>query len=361
MFKEKGEIRMSRELGNGRWDRVLKARMVELSEADNYDDAKEEWEATGNVWWGGINRDSNSYPAWVAKHPRECLCGHKIVYHYEIHNTKNGIRECVGSDHINSYLILKSISESTGIAIEFITDEMIEEWISVRVKGMKAEAWWAENGEVFTERFDSIKDMDLRVNVREVGTYYDYKYQMSRPKTQLRKKGKDGLMASIVWRWNHPDNDKAQINTRGYPNKQLIDDLNMFTVDMRRSISKYEAEDAKLEDRLVRIQILNDIRINFAKESNKERVLQMLDYYGLSNFYEFREGVDEWTKGFLINMEAKLGRGSELTQGQLTKLGEILTPATEKQLEYLLALGYEGTTPLSKRQATTEIDKIKRA
>ena len=30
-----------RNLGNGKWDKVLKRRMVELSVADNYDEAKE--------------------------------------------------------------------------------------------------------------------------------------------------------------------------------------------------------------------------------------------------------------------------------------------------------------------------------
>ena len=205
---------MSRELGNGRWDRVLKARMVELSESDNYDDAKEEWEATGNVWWGGLSRmnvyDANgvhsvngNMPEWASNHPNECLCGHKIVYHYEIHNTKNGVRECVGSDHINSYLILKSISESTGLAIADITDAMIEEWINVRVKGMMAEAWWAEKGDNFTMMFDAVKELDLRVNVNAKGQYFDPAYRIYRPKTTLRKKGKNGQIASLVWRWNH--------------------------------------------------------------------------------------------------------------------------------------------------------------
>ena len=42
---------MKRRLGNGRWDRVLMANMVELSVADNYDEAREEWIATGKCWW----------------------------------------------------------------------------------------------------------------------------------------------------------------------------------------------------------------------------------------------------------------------------------------------------------------------
>ena len=43
------KIEAKRDLGEGRWDRVLKQKMVELSVADNYEDAKKEWKATGNV------------------------------------------------------------------------------------------------------------------------------------------------------------------------------------------------------------------------------------------------------------------------------------------------------------------------
>ena len=36
-----------RTLGEGRWDKIFKREMVALSVADNYDDAKYEWKATG--------------------------------------------------------------------------------------------------------------------------------------------------------------------------------------------------------------------------------------------------------------------------------------------------------------------------
>ena len=35
-------VQAKRELGNGRWDKILMRRMVELSIADNYNEAKEE-------------------------------------------------------------------------------------------------------------------------------------------------------------------------------------------------------------------------------------------------------------------------------------------------------------------------------
>ena len=63
---------MKRRLGNGRWDRVLMANMVELSVADNYDEASEEWIATGKCWW---STSGEQMPSWVSKHPNKCLCG----------------------------------------------------------------------------------------------------------------------------------------------------------------------------------------------------------------------------------------------------------------------------------------------
>ena len=115
-----------RELGEGRWDKVLMRRMVNLSVADNYNAPKDEWLATGNVWWRG----NGEIPEWVSNSQQgegSCLCGHVITYHFEILNTENGIRECVGSDHINSYLIMRQIAQEKGQSIETITEEQIKE------------------------------------------------------------------------------------------------------------------------------------------------------------------------------------------------------------------------------------------
>ena len=45
------ERKFKRGLGEGRWDRKLKQEMVRLSVADNYEEAKYEWTATGEIWW----------------------------------------------------------------------------------------------------------------------------------------------------------------------------------------------------------------------------------------------------------------------------------------------------------------------
>ena len=246
-----------RNLGNGKWDKVLKRRMVELSVADNYDEAKEEWIATGEVWWG----QNDEIPEWVRNSQMgrgKCLCGHIVVYHFEIINTENGIRECVGSEHINTYLIMRAISEEMGLPIDAVTDEDIQEWINVRVKSMKQEAWWKESGASFEMMFNAVKEMDLHYNTRTTDWVWDSELDRTEGVKKLVKKGKGNFgttnyqMASIVWRWNHPDNAKAQINTRGYPNEKLMQDLALFYVQSRGfqdDFIKYktEREDRKAE------------------------------------------------------------------------------------------------------------------
>ena len=100
------EFRAKRELGEGRWDKILKRKLTELSVSDNYEEAKHEWIATGDVWWSG----NSEQPDWVT-HSGSCLCGHIVVYHFQILNTENNTIECVGSDHINTYLIMRAIAE----------------------------------------------------------------------------------------------------------------------------------------------------------------------------------------------------------------------------------------------------------
>jgi len=244
-----------RELGNGRWDRALKRNMTELSVADNYEDAKHEWIATGEVWWSG----NEEMPEWVRNSQMgfgKCLCGHIVVYHFQITNTENGIVECVGSDHINTYLIMRAIAEDEDRPIDTITDAQIQEWIDVRVKSMKSEAWWKVNGSGFEMMFNAVKEIDLRYNVHITGSYYDTEAQWTVPTTKLRKRGEGQYgsdsykMASVVWRWNHPDNPKAQINTTGYPNDNLMKDLSLLFVKKEPLLAKLAEEKEAREKRI---------------------------------------------------------------------------------------------------------------
>jgi len=409
------EIIAKRALGNGRWDRVLKARMVELSVADNYDDAKHEWVATGNIWHS--REGIENAPEWVNNHAHYCLCRHPIVWHFEIHNTENDVRECVGSDHINTYMILREIVNRTGMSEENITDEMIQRWITERVDSMKHDWWWAEHGELFTEWFENIMELDLRVNVRLLHTtHFSHTLQRHVRNTRIRKRaeGKFGTpnykMASIVWRWNHPNNAKAQINTRGYPNERLWNDLQMFYITRQtyldRIAKQEEADNARLESIRVEkervIEINKRLReeakirrdnLNIAEadeagemekkrldviladrmilDSANEKFLEMCEFYDLPAFNPVQISNNEWERRFLIDVVSVLSRGKQLSSKQLNKLRQLVSdeplPITNKQIWYITKLGKSKDYTFSEHElqnlnrieASALIDKIK--
>ncbi len=383
---EEIEIDVKRALGNGRWDKALKRNMVDLSIADNYDEAKHEWVATGDVWYRSLRDD---IPEWCAGHEDRCLCGHPVVYHFEIHNTETGHRDCVGSDHINSYLILREIEERTGLSPEDITDEMIEEWIQVKVKTMIKNAWWDNNGEHFTELFDSVSDYDLRVNVRKVGQTWNSKYKMSVPKTRIRKAGSGNpgtagyKMASIVWRWNHPDNPKNQRDTRGYPTEKLYQDLVIFNFRLNDVKARLEREEKRLKDRLVEVKNQEEKELAEQQGRTERRKLivqgledkqndpifvEVCEYYGVRPFF-IEEARNKWEENFLTDIRRRMVEKKPLSDKQYDKLVSVLSgqsnwndvPATEKQIDYLIRLGYDGETAgLNKGEASELIGNIKR-
>ena len=80
------------------------------------------------------------------------------MYHFEIRNLENGTIECVGSDHINTYLIMKEISVRTGRDIADISDGEIDSWIQERTKSMIAEAWMHKNGKMFNDIYERISN-----------------------------------------------------------------------------------------------------------------------------------------------------------------------------------------------------------
>tara|TARA_A100001201_G_scaffold142137_1_gene139485 strand:- start:852 stop:1937 length:1086 start_codon:yes stop_codon:yes gene_type:complete len=355
--------------------------MVELSVADDYNVAKHEWVATGNVWWHGCGE---TMPDWVRIHPNKCLCSHNIVYHFEIHNTENGIRECVGSDHINSYLIIRAIEEEHNISRDMITEEMIEEWVNVNVATMKKNAWWNNNGENFEMMFNKVKDLDLRVNVRTVGKEFSYKYKTYIPKTKIRKTS-SGLygtfnykMGSIVWRWNHPDNPKAQIHTRGYPTEKLMNDLSLFYAFYEKYKADVDKEDADLNARLEKIKLANEenakrqaeIEVNRTMAAKIQSDVEDSEFIEYCNYYAIRpfsenDGTNDWERNFLSSVRTWIVSGKEPTEAQLSTLSKILDSerdaemATEKQCAFLLKLGYEGEiAQLTKRQASREISEL---
>jgi len=424
------EFRAKRELGEGRWDKILKRKLTELSVSDNYDDAKHEWIATGEVWWSG----NTERPEWI-NHAGSCLCGHKVVYHFQILNTENDVIECVGSDHINTYLIMRAIAEDGGLDINNITDEQIQEWIDVRTKSMKAEAWWKESGASFELMFDAVKEIDLHFNTRDGETIYNNKYEWNEPKKQLRKRSENAYgsedyhMASVVWRWNHPENPKAQINTTGYPNDNLMKDLALLYIKsgplhgrlndqkkrkeerlaqlaaytLKRETerlerhARYEARQAEElrvhnlpenvekraeEDRLRDERRAEQVRLNkIAKDKHEERrrlanievakantitlestnskFINLCGYYGIPVFDDSFASND-WERRFLASIKEQLLNDKPMSRNQLTSLKPIFmgAPATEKQINYLRALGVEDFTG-TKKEASRKIDELK--
>ena len=288
-------IQAKRELGDGRWDRALKRKMTELSVADNYDDAKHEWIATGEVWWSG----NDEMPEWVANAQMgqgKCLCGHIVVYHFQIENTENGVIECVGSDHINTYLIMRAIAEELGMPTDTITDEQIQEWIDVRTKSMKAEAWWKSNGVGFEMMFDAVKEIDLHFNIRTGDEYYDPETERWKTKALLRKRseGKYGQsnykMASVVWRWNHPDNPKAQINTTGFPNDNLMKDLSLLFITRQQKVEQLKEYKAFKEERIA--EIAERKRLEAERRENR-RIVREAEEAERLRIYNLPENVEK--------------------------------------------------------------------
>ena len=406
-----------RVLGEGRWDKILKRRMTELSVADNYNDAKEEWLATGQVWWAG----NGEMPNWVANASNgagNCLCGHNVVYHFEIVNTENGTTECVGSDHINSYLIMRQIAEDMNVEVDTITDEQVQEWIKVRVGSMKEEAWWAENGDNFRMMFNKIKELDLWENVHTKDPYYCGKHRMTLYRKTLRKKSSGAFgsphyrMASIVWRWNHPDNPKAQVNTTGIPSDKVMQDLALLFVLSDGKIKAMNEEKARLKEaelatiafdeeqrrrrearhaeRLERERLrqeqwererpareareaLERERRRIAQEKQKEiknannianlssrnfAFEEQCMYYNIPVF-DISFATNDWEIEFLSGMKKTLTNKQMPSNRQVMKLRELLTnPPTEKQIKFLRDLGYEGEIP-TKLFASRKINELK--
>lgn len=330
------ELRAKRELGEGRWDKILKRKMTELSVADNYNDAKHEWIATGEVWWSG----NEEVPDWI-EHQGSCLCGHKVVYHFQILNTENNVIECVGSDHINTYLIMRAIAEEDNVNIDTITDEQIQEWINVRTKSMLAESWWKSNGASFQLMFDKVKEIDVKYNVHRKESIWNYELQWNEPRTTLRKRsegnyGEDNYsMASVVWRWNHPDNPKAQINTTGYPNDNLMKDLALLFIKSDPLIQRLKDEKKRKEDRLIELAAKAEKERVEAEERRIEREAREAERVRI---YNLPENVEKRRLIELENQRIRLQHQEDRKRREEEQKERRRLRAIEEQKEQMIAL-----------------------
>jgi len=352
----------------------LTSKLLALSKSDDYEEAKLEWRITGNVWRENtVNNDK--LRSHSCGHPNKCLCGHPIVYHFEIENTLTNVKEIVGSTCIGNWMILRHMSEKLNIPKETITEEMIENWKQEAVQSLVKEAYWkTSKGKAFTFMFNKCKDLDLRINVRNTGkTYFDKTLQKFVNKTEIRKRssGEYGIdnyeMASIVWRWNHPDNPKAQIRTTGYPNEKLFSDLSLFNMKISEHLEKIEKEDMEFNARL---EVLQDATPKFSRalsesilQSKEDREFKRLCESKAIPYFDMSFASNDWEADFIKRMRLRITEGQAVSKKQSDVLVRIVNQrkemATEKQINYLKTLGYKGDFALlTKNSASKEIDNM---
>ena len=311
----------------------LTNKLLALSNSDDYEEAKKEWRITGEVWKESPSERTRNH---VSGHPNSCLCGHDIVYHFEIENTENGTKEIVGSTCINNWMVLRHMEEKLKIDRRTITEKMIEEWKQNAVQTLIKDAWWEENGEQFLHDFNMVKDFDLRINVKRTGkTYWDESLKDYRPETFIRKSssGRYGHpeyeMASIVWRWNHPDNPRRQRDSkRGTPNLKLLNDIALFQVHLKDIVDKITKEDNHDSNRMLELDSIN----NFIKQRVLETHLNDLDelkflggcrHFGIRPFTT-GEAQNNWERRFLRDMRRRIVRLERPSPKQCDTLINIL-------------------------------------
>jgi len=187
-------------------------------------------------------------------------------------------------------------------------------------------------------------------------------------------------MASIVWRWNHPENNKAQITTKGYPNEKLWNDLLMFFFNVEKAEEIVKKEDDFIERRTKTLKKHKENQMSIREQQIKRRLKvaeevesiqfseqfrNVCDFYGVKPFVK-EQGSNSWEENFLNNAKNLMLGGRSLTESQISTLWNILdgdgkkVMATHKQKQFLVRLGYEGDVDeLTKKQASEQISKLK--
>jgi hypothetical protein len=376
---------------DGALNKALMTRLTEMSNADNWEEAKEEWRATGEVWYVPLRYRALDHAflpeIHMNNHPSECVCGHPIAWHFEVENTENGIKEILGSEHITNWMIIRHLKEIHNIPADAITEDKIIEWMKEAVKSMKCDWWWKENGEDWEEMFNEVKELDIRINVRSKGKYYDQSTKRYEPHMTIAKtkSGSLGRMASVVWRWNHPDNDRKQIETRGYPNEKLWRDVQLLFAKSQRFEKQLDVISEEVEQRKNYIieqnkqaHYDNVIRITRIKEEaskirteNKEKydndaLQEACEYYDIPMF-GIEDGNGAWEKKFLNDMSNRIIKRQTLSIKQLNALLNIIdkdnvagTPASDKQINYIKKLGGEPPENITKSRASEMITELLR-
>jgi flagellar biosynthesis GTPase FlhF len=103
-------------------------------------------------------------------------------------------------------------------------------------------------------------------------------------------------MASLVWRWNHPDNPKAQINTTGFPNDNLMKDLALFYIKREQYQNDLDKYRQKRAERIEQIRIAQEVRRREREERlrrQREAEAERQRIYNLPENVEARRIAEE--------------------------------------------------------------------
>jgi hypothetical protein len=148
----------------------------------------------------------------------------------------------------------------------------------------------------------------------------------------------------------------------------LQNDLILFYAMRDKAIAEIEAEDSLIDARR------NDLRVRANRkalavsmtESRDETIFEdACVNYGIKPF-TVDMGINSWERNFLSDIRKRVIDNTTLSQNQLTTVLRIINseqnkePATEKQRNFLKALGYgDDTSSLSKREASKLIEQMR--
>ena len=327
--------------------------------SDDYEEAKKEWRMTGNVWRGAPHQHE-------CGHLGQCLCGKNIVWHFEIENTHTDELQILGSSCIENWMVLRHLTEVKGMDIADVTDETIEHFLATAVNEIKAEWWFEQHGKIWNMMYDAVAEIDLRTNINPTKKKtWDSETRRYETVTTIRKRAKgkpndpDYQMASVIWRWNHPDNQKNQQEKYGFPQDRLFEDVCILWSRVNMEKERIKLEDEERENRIASLkakEIAATLRAEEQRRVQNEIFEKNCDFFGLPTFDVDNDSSNDWEKRFLRDMKSRIIRDLTLTNKQFQTLQGILTgegpTATDRQLRYLAKLGVQFEGPLTKKKAS---------
>ena len=250
-------------------------------------------------------------------------------------------------------MVLRHLTEVKGMDIADVTDETIEHFLATAVNEIKAEWWFEQHGKIWNMMYDAVAEIDLRTNINPTKKKtWDSETRRYETVTTIRKRAKgkpndpDYQMASVIWRWNHPDNPKNQQEKYGFPQDRLFEDVCILWSRVNMEKERIKLEDEERENRIASLkakEIASRLRANERIAVENEIFAQNCDFYDLPSFDPKNDSSNDWELKFLIDMKAKIVNDRQLSEKQLSTLKGIVSgegpEATYRQIQYLKKLG----------------------